>query len=53
MPHATDPGRVTLPVSGTALPTGDHQMETPDVEFVDRPEQGFGADEADGRRQLA
>jgi hypothetical protein len=53
VPDVTNPGRVAPTMPSPAFPTGDHPVETLEVEFVDWPEQRLGADEADGGRDPA
>jgi hypothetical protein len=48
-----NPGWVTSPMSRPALTALDDPVETLKVEFVHWPEEGLGADEADGCRDLA
>src|SRR5215212_2221561 len=53
VPYITDPGGIAPPMSSTALTSRDDPVEILEVEFIHRNEEGFGADETDGRRDLA
>src|SRR5687768_12857720 len=53
VPDVADPRRVASPVSGTDFAARDDPVQAVKVELIQGTEQGFGADEADGRRDLA
>lgn len=52
VPHIPDPGRVTSPVSGTTLTTGDDPVKTIEAELVHGTEPRFRTDKTDGSRDL-
>lgn len=52
VPHIPDPGRITSPVSGTTLTTGDDPVKTIEAELVHGTEPRFRTDKTDGSRDL-